>query len=213
MGDALFGPQPTDEANSLAKAAHALGHGYAVDGILLRAIAKADAKQELAASDDIHEGADLGELDWVVQRQQQDVGAEPKPLGVGRQALQQAKLREEVEAGCDVVLACPDRIKTERADQADLLHCLGKAAGRILAHRVLRVEIDTEPHGSRPPGMAVVPSKAKSRIAPERAKKGCHSNPEGRGWPGLTHRRSSSAGHSWKPKWGSGLRMPDHIMR
>ena len=147
MRDAILGPQPADDADGLREPADALRHGHAVDGVLLRAIAEPDAEQELAAGDHIHEGADLGQLDRVVQGQQRDVGAEPQSLGVGSEALQQAELREEVEAGRDMMLAGPDRIEAEGADQAHLLQRLGEAAGGVVARGVLRVQVDAELHG------------------------------------------------------------------
>ena len=164
--DVVLGPQPADDADGLGEPAHAFRHGNAVDGVLLRPVAEPDAEQELAAADDVHEGADLGQLDRVVQRQQRDVGPEPQPLGVGGEALQQGQLREEVEARRDVMLAGPDRIEAERADQAHLLQRLGQAAGGIVAGRVLRVQVDAELHGVRPPPVMLRPGwRPKSRIA------------------------------------------------
>jgi hypothetical protein len=51
-----------------------------------------------------------------------------------------------VESGRGVVLATPDRVEAERADEAHLLHRLGEAPGRIVAGRVLRVQVDAELH-------------------------------------------------------------------
>ena len=72
-------------------------------------IAEPDAQQEPAAGDHVHEGADLRQLDWIVQRQERHVGADPHSLGLGGEALQQPELRVEVKTGGDVVLAGPDR--------------------------------------------------------------------------------------------------------
>jgi alkanesulfonate monooxygenase SsuD/methylene tetrahydromethanopterin reductase-like flavin-dependent oxidoreductase (luciferase family) len=105
----------------------------------------------------------LDQLHRVVQGQQQDVGPEPQSLGVGREALQQGKLRKEVEAGRHMVLAGPDRIEPERADQAHLLHRLGEAAGRVVARRVLRVQVDAKLHGSRPPTVMLRPCRRGSQ--------------------------------------------------
>jgi hypothetical protein len=49
-----------------------------------------------------------------------------------------------VEAGHEVVLAGPDRIEAERADEPRLLQRLGESPGRIVALAMLRVEIDAE---------------------------------------------------------------------
>jgi hypothetical protein len=48
-----------------------------------------------------------------------------------------------------MVLASPDRVETERADQPRLLHRLGEAAVGIVAGRVLRVQVDAELHFTR----------------------------------------------------------------
>jgi len=79
-----------------------------------------------------------------VEGQQSNVRADPKPFGLGRGALQQCKLREEVEARRDVVLAGPYRVEAERTNEPNLLNRLGEATGRIVALRVLGVEIDAE---------------------------------------------------------------------
>ena len=90
-----------------------------------------------------------------MQREQSEVGADPKPFGLGRDALQQGELRKEVEPRGDVVLAGPDRVEAQRANKPDLLQRLGEAPGRIVARGVLGIEIDAELHGSDPLPTAV----------------------------------------------------------
>jgi hypothetical protein len=55
-------------------------------------------------------------------------------------------LREIVEGGHEVVLAGPDRIEAERADEPRLLQRLGEPPGGIVALAMLRVEVDAELH-------------------------------------------------------------------
>jgi len=55
--------------------------------------------------------------------------------------MQQRQLWKEVEARGDVVLAGPDRVKPERTNKAHLLQRFGETTGRIIACRVLRVQV------------------------------------------------------------------------
>jgi hypothetical protein len=66
--------------------------------------------------------------------------------------MQQRQLWKEVEARGDVVLAGPDRVKPERTNQAHLLQRFVETTGRIIACRVLRVQVDTKLHCHIPPG-------------------------------------------------------------
>ena len=150
MRDPVFAPQPADDLDGLGEPAHALRHGHTEYLELLRAIAEFDAEQELAAGDDVKKGADFGQLDRIVQRQQRDVGPDPQALGLRGEPMQQRQLRKEVEARGDVVLAGPDRVKAERADKAHLLHRFGETAGGIVACRVLRVQVDANLHCRSP---------------------------------------------------------------
>src|SRR5689334_20635113 len=85
-----------------------------------------------------------------MQWQQRDVRPDPQALGLPGEAMQQRQLWEEVEARGDVVFAGPDRVKAERADKAHLLQHFVKTAGRIIACRVLGVQVDTKLHCRAP---------------------------------------------------------------
>ena len=151
MRDPVFGPEPSDDLDSLGKPAHPLRHRHAEHLVLLGPIAEPNSEQEPAAGDHVQEGAVFRQLDRVVQRQQRHIGSHPQTLGLGGNALmQQRQLREEVKTRRDVVLAGPDRVEAERTNKAYLLQRLGEVAGRIIAHRVLRVQIDAELQGHAP---------------------------------------------------------------
>ena len=77
---------------------------------------------------------------------QHDVRAQPHPVGLGREALQERQEREVVKARRNVVLAAPDGVEPELPDEAHLLDRLGKAARGVVPRRVLRVEVDSEFH-------------------------------------------------------------------
>ena len=147
--------------------AHALGHGHAEDGELLGAVAEPHAQHEPAAGEHVEEGADLRDLDGVVQRQEHEVGAEGEALGLGGEALQHGQEREVVEARRRVVLAAPDRVEAERADEARLLERLREAARGIVAGGVLRVEIDAELHAPRPQSLCQYAAPFEADDAPE----------------------------------------------
>jgi hypothetical protein len=140
-------PEPPDSLHALGQPAHPLRHRDAEDRELLRPVAEAHAEEEPAAGEHVEERAHLRDLHRVVQREQDEVGADLEPRHLRGQPLQHGQQREVVEAGGDVVLAAPDRVEAERADQARLLHRLREPARRIVARRVLRVEIDAELHG------------------------------------------------------------------
>jgi hypothetical protein len=58
--------------------------------------------------------------------------------------MQQRQLWKEVEARGDVVFAGPDRVKAERTNKAHLLQRFRETTGRIIACRVLRVQVDAK---------------------------------------------------------------------
>ena len=143
----VLGPQFSDDLDALDEPAHALLHRHAEGGKFFRPIAEPDAEQEFAAARDVEKRADLGELDRIVQRQQRDVGAEPEPFRFRRDAREQRELRKIMKARHEMVLAGPDRIEAERADELHLLDRLRESPGGIVAFPMLRVEIDAELHG------------------------------------------------------------------
>ena len=66
------------------KPRHPILHRDTEHGEFLGPVAEADAEIELAAGDHVEEGADLGQLHRIVQRQQHDVGAKFEALGFRR---------------------------------------------------------------------------------------------------------------------------------
>jgi hypothetical protein len=98
MRDPVFAPQPPNDLDGLGEPAHALRHRYTEYLKLLGSIAESDAKQGLAARDDVQKGAAFRQFDRIVQRQQRDVGPETQALGLRGQPVQQRQLWEELEA-------------------------------------------------------------------------------------------------------------------
>ena len=143
---AILGPEAADDLDTFGEAAHALGHRHLEDGELFGPVAESDAEHEAPAGDHVHEGGGLGQLDRVVERQQDQVRPDPQPLDLGRQALEHRQERKVVEPWGDVMLPSPDRVEPQAADQPRLLDRLGEAARGVVAGRVLRVQVDSELH-------------------------------------------------------------------
>jgi hypothetical protein len=81
--DAVLGPEAANDLDALRETAHALGHRHLEDGELLGPVAEPDTKHEPPARNHVQEGADLGQLNRVVQRQQDQVRPHPHPLDLG----------------------------------------------------------------------------------------------------------------------------------
>ena len=158
---------------ALDQAAHALGHRHPEEGELLGPVAEPHAEQESPAGDDVQEGADLGHLDRVVERQQDQVRPDLEPLGLRREALEERQEREVVEPRGGVVLAAPDRVEPERADEAHLLHRLGESARGIVPGGVLGVHVDAEAHPPLPSGAPRAIPRPRGRVPGPRV----HSGP------------------------------------
>jgi hypothetical protein len=146
MGDAVLGPQAPDDLHPFGEPAHALGHPHAEHGELLAAVAEPHAQHEASAGDHVEERPDLRDLDGIVEGQEHEVGAEREALRLGGEALQHRQERKVVEARRGVMLAAPDRVEAERADEPGLLERLREAARGIVAGGVLGVEINAELH-------------------------------------------------------------------
>ena len=149
MRDAVFGPQPANDLDALGEPAHPLDHRHLEDGELLGPIAEPHAEHESPARDQVEEGADLRQLDRVVQRKEDEVGPHPHSFDLGGQALEHRQQWKVVEAGSDVVLSAPDRVESQPANQPRLLQQLGEAAGGIVGGRMLRIQVDAELHRLR----------------------------------------------------------------
>ena len=150
MRDPVLGPEPADDLDALDEPAHPLGHRHPEERELLGPVAEAHAEEEPPAGDHVEEGADLGHLDRVVERQEDQVRPHPEPVGLGGEPLEEREEREVVEPRRGMVLPAPDRVEPERPDEAHLLHRLGESARGIVPGRVLRVHIDAELHPSLP---------------------------------------------------------------
>ena len=61
------------------------------------------------------------------------VGAEGHVPGVGRQVGQQDQVGEEVESGCQVVLAGPDRVEAEGSGLLDLVDQMPEVGSGVVA--------------------------------------------------------------------------------
>ena len=149
VGDLVLRPQTPDDLDRLREAAHPLRHRHPEDRELLRTVPEPDPEQEAPAGDHVEEGADLRDLHRVVQRQQHQVGADLEAGHLRGQTLQHRQQRKIVEPGRRMVLAAPDRVEAERADEPRLLDRLREAPRRVVGLRMLRVQVDPELHDER----------------------------------------------------------------
>ena len=136
--DAVLGPQPLDDFETLLEAAHALAARHAERIELDLAIAEADAKYEIAAPDRVERGDAFGDLDRVVQGRQQHPGDAGHLARLGREPRQKRDQLQLAHALAQVMLAGGDGVPAAVARQPGhriLAFELGDdvAAGRVLA--------------------------------------------------------------------------------
>jgi hypothetical protein len=145
--DRLAAPQSLQGLQPLHEAADSLAGVHPHRLVLGVAIAKTEAHDQPPAADHVERGELLGEIDRLVQRQQQHAGAEHHALGLGRHACQRRQRLEVRERLGEIVLARPDGRKSDSASQAHLLDVLGEARGLRVLRAVLDREREAESHG------------------------------------------------------------------
>src|SRR5204862_1657467 len=112
-------------------------------------VAEADAEDEPPARDHVERGDLLGNLDRVVEREEETARAERHAGGVGRDAPERRDRLEVGERGGEIVLARPHGGEAQRARQPDLLDVLLEPCRLRLVRKVLDREPEAELHGSR----------------------------------------------------------------
>ena len=145
--DRLAAPQSLQGLQPLHEAADSLAGVHPHRLVLGVAIAETEAHDQPPAADHVERGELLGEIDRLVQRQQQHAGAEHHALGLGRHACQRRQRLEVRERLGEIVLARPDGRKSDSASQAHLLDVLGEARGLRVLRAVLDREREAESHG------------------------------------------------------------------
>ena len=125
----LARPEPIDDLEPLLEPAdpllRILPHGQVLDV----AVAEPDSEDEASAADDIECRDLLGDVDGMVQREEQDPGAERHRARLGRDPSKDGNRLEIREGRRQVVLARPDGIEADSRGQPHLLEVLLEAAG------------------------------------------------------------------------------------
>jgi hypothetical protein len=137
VSDRLAAPQALDHAQRLLEPADSPARVQSYRLVIGVAIAQADADDEPAAADHVERGELLGEVDRLVQRQQQHPGAERHPLRLGRHARQRRQRLEVRERLRQIVLTRPHRRQPHRPRQPHLLDMRREPHRLRLLHSML----------------------------------------------------------------------------
>jgi hypothetical protein len=131
-----------------AGAAGPLGDRHAEQLELALAVAEAEADLEPAAAQLVEHGDVLGEAQRVLERAEQDRGADPHRRRPLRDRGQHREDRRQVAVAGDVVLGEPDRLVAELFRPRDLVEVLAveRVPGPVPAGRVAEVVPDPESH-------------------------------------------------------------------
>ncbi len=81
--------------------------------VLVRRIALPDAKNQAATGQRVHDRTVFGDLDRVMQRQHQDIRADPDPAGACGNGCGQSQRRARESVRGPVVLGQPYRVESE----------------------------------------------------------------------------------------------------
>src|SRR6266508_3499824 len=129
IAQGLARPEPLDDLEPLDEATdpllRILPHGLVLDVT----VAEPHSEDEASATDHVERRDLLGDLDGMVQGEEQDSGPERHRAGFGRDPCEDGNRLEICEGGGEVVLAGPDGIEADSRCQADLLEVLLEAAG------------------------------------------------------------------------------------
>ena len=106
--DRLAAPQALERRQPLLEATDSLARVHAHRLVLGVAIAETHADDQPPAADHVERGELLGEVDRLVQREQQHAGAELHALGLGGHAPERRQRLEVRERVGEIVLTRPD---------------------------------------------------------------------------------------------------------
>src|SRR5581483_3675718 len=109
----VFGPRPADDFRSFLEARAALLARDAEAGELGHAIALAQAEIETPVRDDIDGRGVFGHAQWIMERQQQDEGANTDAPGTRRDRARDRQQRGRIAVGNEVMLRQPYGVVTQ----------------------------------------------------------------------------------------------------
>src|ERR1700684_1015974 len=111
--ESLGGPRQLENLDGLERAAESLCARHAEAFELLSAVTKSNPQPEPAARDDIDEGGLLRQLQRMIERGQQDVGADGDAGGARRDSSGRGHQRGQVAVVGEMMLSEPDGIESE----------------------------------------------------------------------------------------------------
>src|SRR5882724_469077 len=144
--DGFAAPQPLDDLEPLDEATDAVLRVVPQRAVLDVPIAETDAEDQPAVRDHVERRELLGDLDGMVEGQQENPGAQDHAASVGGEAREGRDRLEIGERIGQVVLARPHRAEADGARESDLLDVLAEADGLRLLREVLHGEAEAEPH-------------------------------------------------------------------
>ena len=133
----VFSPESLDDFQRLVHPTDALFALHSKGGVLLVAVAQADAEDETAVGDAVEGGDALGQLDRVVQRQQQHRGSDLHIARLGGQAGEQREHGAHLVGRGQVVLPRGDEAEPGIAGSGHLLDAVLNLLGHGLAGEIL----------------------------------------------------------------------------
>ncbi len=147
VGEPLAAPGQLEDLDGLVGTRATLALGHAEHGEFVRLVAGREPDVEAAAGQLVDHGQVLGQPQRVVQRGQQDRGAEAGRGGSHRQRAQRGAQRRQVALLAEVVLGQPDRGEAELFGAGGLVQGLPVQLrpGPAPPGRVAEVVPDAEP--------------------------------------------------------------------
>jgi hypothetical protein len=144
----LAAPQPLQDVEPLDEPPAALARIQPERLVLGIAVAEPDADDQPPPADDVERGELLGQIDRMVQRQQDHAGAERHALRLRRHAPQRGKRLEVRERLRQIVLTRPHRREPHLPGQSHLFQMLGKPPHLRLLTPMLHRQRQPESHAS-----------------------------------------------------------------
>ena len=151
-GDAVLGPEPLDGLEVLDEARYPLRLAGAEGLELDLAVAETAAEDQVAAGDQVDGGVLLGDVEGLVQREQDDSGGQSQARHLGRDAGQERQLLDLLEGRGAVVAALGDLPEAELFGEPGLRHQLLEALAHVVARRKLAADGKSKLHDRSPLG-------------------------------------------------------------
>ena len=186
--EALAGPRAAQDLHGIHRPRQALGERDAEHAELLGTPGDAEAERQPALAELVDDGRVLGQPQGIVQRRQDDAGAQPDPIGGRGEGRQHRQQRGQVSVRGAVVLAHPGGVEAQRLGEADQL----ERVAVLLRERPIRPgrhlpreqpDADAQRHGGHAtPGDARVPtltSRGAGAYAPHEDENHSHDSSHG----------------------------------